>query len=87
MITRTHGFTVGDQMFASLEEAQLCELTALLDKAAAEHVLKNKDKVLDILTTTSTSKAKARGINGGRKKRAANPTVIQNPLSKPAQQL
>ena len=82
MIERTNAFKVGDQCFNTLGEAQIAELKSLLETtqplsgmndtnnlAFAGWVINNKDKIMDILTTTSTSNVKARKINGGTKAR------------------
>jgi len=77
MIERKPSFAVGDNVFATLEEAQKFELLLLLadlgeteaQKVSGE-ILNNKDRIVDILTTTGTSKPKARKINGGKKVRA-----------------
>lgn len=64
----------------TLEEAQVHELTAAIidsgitvDPSAcaeiAQRLVISKEKVIDILTTTKTSRPKARKINGGRKAR------------------
>ena len=89
-------------VFATIEKAQKHELSVLfephptlqatglpsepMNEWIAEIVLDNKDKIVDILTTTTTSKPKARKINGGRKPRknevtlsslAAKTTVVE----------
>lgn len=81
MIEFTKSFKCSDgTIVATLEEAQQNELANILAEegmdavsgqadAAADAVLKAKERVLDILTTTATSKPKARKINGGTKKR------------------
>lgn len=78
MIERAAAFKVGDKTFGTLAEAQKAELLIILgieehDSTNAEAVtaklLQAKDKVVDILTTTESSRLKARRINGGTKKR------------------
>jgi hypothetical protein len=80
MITRKTAFVVGDKVFATLEQAQKAELMDTLcfeqDHACgmdlgtlADAILRNKDRVVDILTTKETSLPAARRINGGRKAR------------------
>lgn len=41
----------------------------------ARFIIENADKIIDILTTTATSKPKARKINGGTKVRKPKPTA------------
>jgi hypothetical protein len=88
MITKTLAFKVGDDTFGSLEEAQAFEIALVLSdiagwpdkeqhKKAAEHLVKARERVLDILSTTPRSKTRARKINGGSKKRAEKPTIVQ----------
>lgn len=79
MIERTQSYKCSDgTIVATLAEAQETELTILFNEsfsdgsmsvACAKAVLKNAPAVLDILTTTPTSKPKARKVNGGTKKR------------------
>jgi hypothetical protein len=83
MIEFTKGYKTSDgKLVATVAEAQLHELTILTSKVSdhpdtlAKYILENKEKFVDILTTTATSKPKARSVNGGRKNR--KPTVITN---------
>lgn len=81
MITRTNAFLTSDNAtHASLEAAQARELELLCEETDNEAtgqfrtnickwIVANAEKVVDILTTTATSKVKARRINGGTKKR------------------
>ncbi len=79
MIERTAAFKAVGNTFATLEEAQCAELCELLkgvgnvnDEAVelvAKKLVENPVKVVDILTTTATSKPRARKVNGGTKKR------------------
>lgn len=60
--------------FQTLEEAKRHELSTLLNVepvAVIDAIIKNADKVVDILTTTENSRSKARRVNGGTKKRKA----------------
>jgi hypothetical protein len=83
MIEFTKSFKVGDKVFATMEEAQMEELTLLFDFASEPIVstrilqsfIKNKERVVDILTTKAGSLPKARKVNGGTKKRAAKPVA------------
>lgn len=82
MIERTNAFKVGDKSFLTLADAQKHELQTLISSQqypdgftvgdVVEWVASNKSKILDILTTTATSKPKARKINGGTKVRKAH---------------
>jgi hypothetical protein len=79
MIAFTKSYkTSDDQLFGSVEEAKTHELELVfknndLTKDVAMGfsmvIMENKDIILDILTTTVTSKPKARAIHGGTKKR------------------
>ena len=66
-------FYVGETEYATLQTAQTAELREMLiiDEATALNILSKREKVVDLLTTTETSLAKARSINGGRKPRKA----------------
>ena len=79
MITKqqTVRFYVGADEFTSLQGAQMRELKDLLnvDEGTALTILSKRDKIVDILTTTETSLAKARKINGGRKPRKVKATA------------
>jgi len=89
MIQFTKSYKTTDgQVFGSIRDAQIHELllAANLDQKTAEYVLENKDKVIDILTTTPNSKPKARSVNGGSKKRttvSASVPVVSTPATKP----
>lgn len=71
--------------YGTLQEAQVVEICAILSELhllnveeqqkVAEGLVDAKDAVIDILTTTDTSRPKARRINGGSKKRKPAPTV------------
>jgi len=94
MITKQPAFMVTDgALFASVEAAQLHELTHFLDqdeftkdvalnpKALAELLLANKDKLVDLLTMKASSHPKARKANGAtRKTRTAKPTATQEAM-------
>jgi hypothetical protein len=79
MIEFTKSYKTADgQVFGSLEMAQLHELETLLGGVdgninclanISKHLLKHKDLLIDVLTTTPNSKPKARSVNGGTKKR------------------
>lgn len=79
MIERTQSYKVGEKVFATLSEAQGQALMDELGSAnfatdaecqkAIQVILDHANAVVDILTTTSTSKPKARKIHGGTKTR------------------
>lgn len=81
MIEFTKAFKTSDgETHASLEEAQKHELLLIYgttasdaEAVAREHfanvVMDNSDRIVDILTTTATSKPRARKVNGGSKQR------------------
>lgn len=87
MITKIQGYKSSDgKMHASIEDAQASELFEIVvevhrdsgipivdtdAKLIVDGLMRHRDKIIDILTTTPSSKPKARAINGGRKKRAA----------------
>lgn len=84
MITRISAFTASDgKTVATIEEAQIHELTILLGDVSgmnredlAKMILREKDKIIDVLTTTTKSKTRERSINGGKKSRL--PKTIQH---------
>jgi hypothetical protein len=81
MIERTHAYKVGDQSFLTLEDAQRFEMKRLVQglpdpEQLVQWMFDNKDQVLDILTTTTNSKPRARKVHGGTKNRPSNKTVI-----------
>lgn len=87
MITFVKAFKTTDgQAFEKIEDAQKHEIEQLVkdtDKftntnsvpsiSIAAAIIANKEKLLDILTTTPKSKPRARRINGGTKKKATTP--------------
>ena len=82
MIERTASFKTSDgDIFGTVQEAQIHELKLLLDSAPIDTIparlVKESEKVIDILTTTSTSKARARSINGGKKSRKPKPALVE----------
>lgn len=81
MIERTNAFKVGDKSFLTLVDAQRYELEELATQLSggpvvADWILANKTRILDILTTTNTSKPRARKVNGGTKRRAVTATNL-----------
>ena len=97
MITRTQSFqTSNGQVFGTIEEAQRHELGVWIqskmqdmpaDVAAhfATELQKDAAKIIDTLTTTATSKPKARRVNGGTKKRKGIETTTPAPSATPSQ--
>lgn len=86
MITRKTEprFFLGDAEFKTLEEAQWAALAELAKGEGSgalspELLLREKVKVMDILSTTERSLTKARAINGGRKPRKAKTNVLSIP--------
>ncbi len=77
MIQFCKAYTTTDgKTFGVIEEAQQHELELMFGRdtpatasALAAALLQNADKIVDILTTTKSSKPKARRINGGTKVR------------------
>lgn len=74
MITKAKGWSVGELFFKTVEEAQKCELKQLLqgldDGAndnnallAAEVIISNKEKIVNILTLRPDSRPRARKAN------------------------
>jgi hypothetical protein len=79
----TVAYMVGDKPCASFEDAQKEELRILLSESQdqtssgfADHLLGNKAKFVDVLTSTPRSRAKARAINGAKRKRKSLPKLI-----------
>lgn len=81
MIQFTKSYKTSDgQVFGTIEDAQYHELQTTLGLSNDSNniigvIMKNKDVIIDILTTTPNSKPKARSVNGGTKKRTPK-TVI-----------
>lgn len=79
MIKYTKAFTTSNgKTFSKLSDAQAEELGLLLteipNQIGAEvdlisRIIANSDKVVDILTTTESSRPAARKVNGGKKTR------------------
>lgn len=83
----TKSYTVGNKCYATLEEAQLASLVLIFEaediKQGQEDlaiiILKHKDEIMDILTTTESSRPAARKVNGGTKKRKPKTTATDAP--------
>lgn len=79
MIERKPAFVTSDgETFAELIDAQRHEIARLLNIEPLSNIapvdvldaiVEHRDKLVDILTTTATSKTRARKVNGGRKTR------------------
>lgn len=91
MITKTASFSTTDnQIFASLEQAQQHEIELLLGftdetipstvAGISNAIMDRRDKLVDILTTTASSKPRARKVNGGSKKRKPDPAAVNREL-------
>lgn len=92
MITKVSAYQSSDgTAHSSLEEAQRAELKTLLKEEAGfeeglaladvvQAIISNAETIVDILTTTPTSKPKARKVNGGTKKRTPKATTEPLPL-------
>ena len=85
MITRAPAFVTEDgKSFTTLEDAQRHEIAGLLgldvnegiEKAVLDRIMEKLELLSDILTTTATSKPKARKVNGGTKKRKPSAEAI-----------
>jgi hypothetical protein len=81
--TKSYKTSTGE-VFATITEAQQCEIGITLKLSADDYVvaaiIANADKIVDILTTTPTSKPRARKANGGRKPRKpATPAEATTP--------
>lgn len=96
MITRTNAFQTSDEKtHATLEDAQRHELSLLFTKedfggapvvgSVAAAILEHAVKVRDILTTTATSKPRARKVNGGSKKRKVEVAALQSAVNRELQ--
>lgn len=86
MIEFTRGFKVGEKVFATIEEAQAQELLALIETAglsAIDAIIKNREAVINILSTSASSRPKAR-IANGRKPRKPKATAQPEPQPTPA---
>ena len=86
MIEKTTAYRVGEQFFPCIEEAQKHELEVLLSPIgtpgdAAAKIISHKDEVLNILTMTPTSHAKARKANGATRKPRAKAPIPQAPMN------
>lgn len=85
MITKTAAFQTSDnKTHATLADAQKHEVLLLLSGSTGQAtgfsvencvdlIMAHKEKLVDILTTTASSKVRARKVNGGTKKRKATP--------------
>ena len=80
MIEKVQSYKVGEAFFDTFEDAQLAELETTLGEVQgvwtksdiANHILENKERFIDVLSMTPRSRAKARTINGAKRKRKAS---------------
>lgn len=81
-IELTRAYVANGKTYASLEEAQVAALDALFSEHATDPasltILKHKDAIIDILTTTAKSRPKGRAINGATRKRKKNEPAAVN---------
>lgn len=73
---------------ASIEEAQQAELCLLFGSTGAgnecaELVVKHKEEVLNILTTTEKSRPRARAVNGAKRGRKIVPATLGRAAAAP----
>lgn len=90
MIEFTKAFVANGKTYATLVEAKKAELLVLFidddpggytGEEIVNRLIDSADKIVDILTTTATSKPRARSINGGKKNR--RPKEIPPPVELP----
>lgn len=80
MITKINAYTDSEgKAHANLEEAQKAELRIIINKYpdaadSIEVIMKEREKIIDILTMKPSSKPRARKINGGTKNRVKKST-------------
>lgn len=93
MLTKSPAWRASDgKAYFTLEEGQTAELAGLfshvegksqsedLDVEYAKFIVQNKAKIMDILTTSETSRPAARKANGAtRKPRTPKPKVVADP--------
>lgn len=76
MIETCKAFKVGESTYPTIEAAQEAAIEELgFTGDVAENIVAQGAKIADILTTTPTSKPKARKVNGGTKTRKAKEAV------------
>lgn len=92
MITKVNAYQSSDgTAHSSLEEAQKSEIKSLFKNEEGyedsdalndivDAIILNAEAIVDILTTTPTSKPKARKVNGGTKKRKKGDQPLPLPL-------
>ena len=87
MITKTQGYKSSDgAVHLSLDSAQQRQLLLLMGypdggtvdwKMVAELIVANRTQVLDILTTTATSRPRARKLNGATRKPRSKAELVE----------
>ena len=80
MIEFKKAYVIGNEVYATLAEAQEQALIEWIGDDASKRVMEHADKVLDILTTKPTSKPRARAVNGGKKTRKASAASVNAAL-------
>lgn len=90
MITRAASFkTSNDKVFETLADAQQEEIAVILSgdgnpgetlRTFCQKMVQNADKIVDVLSTTPTSKPRARRVNGGTKKRKPDAAAVNREL-------
>lgn len=87
--------TSNEKVFETLADAQQEELAVILCgggepsetlKTFCQKMVQNADKIVDVLSTTPTSKPRARKVNGGTKKRDKT-TAQAAGITSPAQNI
>lgn len=85
MIEFTKAYVSNGKVFSTLAEAQAVEIEQILGETMtgpdvaefALTIVKHGERIVDVLTTTASSKPKARSVNGGKKQR--KPKVVPGP--------
>lgn len=84
MIEFGKSYIVDGKAFATLEEAQIYDIRKLFEtdpdgNVSPETMVKHKDELINILTTTAKSRPRARKANGGKKmrKKAAQAVIAR----------
>jgi hypothetical protein len=87
--------TADGQLHATIEAAQQHEVAAMLaankdhtiteaeSKSLAELIMRSRERLMDIFTTTDSSRPKARKINGGTRKRKSAPAPATTETTAP----
>lgn len=77
MIETCKAFKVGEQTYSTIEQAKTAAIMELgFGPEVSHQMVKYGAKIADILTTTPTSKPKARKVNGGTKTRKPKEAAV-----------